>query len=57
MVRDGDIVVIHPFGADRPRTGDVVAFIHPGGRSAGHSQGDRRDAAGVHRPRRQHIDG
>lgn len=29
MVRDGDIVVIHPFGADRPRTGDVVAFIHP----------------------------
>ncbi len=29
IVRDGDIVVVSPFGERGLRTGDVVAFVHP----------------------------
>jgi hypothetical protein len=30
FIQDGDVVTIEPFAEGGPRTGDVVAFVHPG---------------------------
>lgn len=29
FIKDGDVLTIRPLGGEAPRTGDIVAFIHP----------------------------
>jgi len=29
FIKDGDVVTVRPLGGARPRTGDIVAFLHP----------------------------
>jgi hypothetical protein len=37
FIKDGDVVTVRPLAGARPRTGDVVAFLHPAtGRAAVH---------------------
>ena len=37
FIKDGDVVTVTPFSGSAPRTGDVVAFVHPGsGKAAVH---------------------
>ena len=30
LIQDGDVVTVEPFAEGGPRTGDIVAFVHPG---------------------------
>ncbi len=30
FIQNGDVVTVAPFAAGGPRTGDIVAFVHPG---------------------------
>jgi signal peptidase len=37
FIKDGDVVTVRPLGGARPRTGDIVAFLHPAtGKAAVH---------------------
>jgi len=37
FIKDGDVLTVRPLGGEAPRTGDIVAFIHPeSGRAAVH---------------------
>jgi hypothetical protein len=37
FIKDGDVVTVHPLAGARPRTGDIVAFLHPAtGKAAVH---------------------
>jgi len=37
FIKDGDVVTVRPLAGARPRTGDIVAFLHPAtGRAAVH---------------------
>jgi phage repressor protein C with HTH and peptisase S24 domain len=37
FIKDGDVVTVRPLGGSPPRTGDIVAFLHPAtGRAAVH---------------------
>ncbi|MEN6310919.1 MAG: S24/S26 family peptidase [Acidobacteriota bacterium] len=29
FIKDGDVLTVRPLGGEAPRTGDIVAFIHP----------------------------